>query len=138
MVSTARIGRRYTDVFCVAFSHGHPALISPLSIELATDASPEKLMLRNYSEDQSAFLQNMTSQLVEAGMACPNFSARWASAPLLVPKPGPVKFCFTFNLRTVNRFTLPHHYPMPRMETELPKLTGSTCSSNFDLSHGYW
>lgn len=33
---------------------------------------------------------------------------------------------------------MPHHYPMPRMETELPNLAASTCFVNFDLCHGYW
>ena len=71
-------------------------------------------------------------------MACPNPSSQWASAPLLVPKHGPVPFRFTVDLRPVNKFTIRHQYPMPNLEQELTKLSGSKYFANFDFSHAYW
>eukprot|EP00171_Calliarthron_tuberculosum_P003723 IDg3723t1 len=128
----------HTNEFRISFSHGPPAKLPPLHIHLTADASPVKVKLRNYSETQRDFLKNMTSTLIHAGMAYENPTAEWASAPLLVPKTGTSKFRFTVDLRLVNSFTKQHHFPMPRLETELTKLAGSKCFANFDLSHGYW
>lgn len=67
-----------------------------------------------------------------------NPTSPWSSAPLLVHKPGPDKFRFTVELRSVNRFTIQHQFPMPNVEQETHSLPGSRCYATFDLSHGYW
>ena len=71
-------------------------------------------------------------------MAYPNPTSKWAAAPLLVPKPGPAKFRFTFDLRPVNKYTEAHQFPMPVIEPELTKLDKSCYFATLDLSHGYW
>lgn len=58
-------------------------------------------------------------------MALRNPTERWASAPFLVPKPGPSKFRFSVDLRLVNRYTKPQNFPMLKLNTELMKLSGS-------------
>ena len=88
--------------------------------------------------EQREFLQNFVQDLVRTGMAYANPTSPWASAPLIVPKPGPARFRFTVDLRPVNEFTVKHQYPMPNIEQELAKLSNSKFFATFDLSHGYW
>lgn len=64
--------------------------------------------------------------------------ATWASAPQLVPKPGPRKFRFTVNLQPVNRFSVKHQFPISNIEHEIGKLLTSRFFALFGLSHGYW
>lgn len=71
-------------------------------------------------------------------MAYSNPTARWASAPLLVPKAGSSPFRFIVDLRLVNKYTVQHSHPMPNIECELGKLAKSKYFASFDLSHGYW
>jgi transposase InsO family protein len=130
--------RVHTNVFRVGFSAGPPANIRPLKITLTPDARPVKVRLRNYSCEQREFLAAFVDELVRNGMAFANPTSAWASAPLLVPKAGPSRFRFTVDLRPVNKFTVKHHYPMPHLEHELPKLSASQFFATFDLSHGYW
>jgi hypothetical protein len=71
-------------------------------------------------------------------MAYAKPTSPWACATLLVPNPGPSKFRFTVDLRPVNRFTVKHQFPMPNIEQELTRLSGSKFYATFDLCHGYW
>lgn len=80
----------------------------------------------------------MVANLVKFGMIYLNSISRWASAPILDRKPGPVKFWFTGKLCPVDRFTIKHQYPMPTVEQELNKLLSSTVYDTFDLICGYW
>lgn len=106
----------YMDIFRTSLSSGPPAKLPPLKISLTTDAEPVRVRLRNYSQDQRKFLSNFVDKLVDHGMAYPNPTAAWASAPLLVPKPDPARYRFTVELRLVNKYTVRHHYPMPNLE----------------------
>lgn len=128
----------HADLFRTSFSSGPPADIPPLKVDLVPDARPVRVRLRNYSQEQREFLSNMVNKLVENGLAYPNPTSPWASAPLLVPKPGPAKFRFTVDLRPINRFTVKHQFPMPNIEQELTKVAGSVHFGTFDLSHCYW
>lgn len=128
----------HIDVFRVSFSSGPPARLPPLRIELTTEASPVRCRLRNYSSEQKNFMEDVVGKLIKAGMVYPNPTARWASPPLIVPKPGAARFRFTVDLRAVNCFTIRHHFPMPLLDNELTKLKGSKFFADFDLSHGYW
>lgn len=124
--------------FRIAFSHGPSAILPPPRIDLTAKASPVKCRLRNYLPEQRIYLKYFVNSLVQAGMAYPNLTTKWATAPLIVPKPGNAKFRFTEDLRTVNRFTVRHHYPMPLLENKFTKLSGSKFYANVDLSHDYW
>ena len=129
----------HKDIFCLGISASPPANFTPLRIDLEPEAKPIKVRLRNYSEAQRSFLKQFVSHLIEYGMAYANPTAKWASAPLLVPKPSdPSNFRFTVDLRLVNKFTTKHQFPMPNVEQELMKLKDSRCFANFDLSAAYW
>lgn len=131
-----KILAKHLDVFRTTFSSGPAANIPPLKIDLVHDAKPVRVRLRNYSQTQKEFLAEFVNKLLDAGMVFPNPSSPWASAPLLVPKPG-AQYLFTVGLRPVNKFTTKHQYLMPIIENELTKLSGSQFFANFDLSHGY-
>lgn len=53
-------------------------------------------------------------------------------------KPGPAKFRTTDSLRSGSFFNIKHQIPMPNIEQDLKKITGSVFFGTFDLSHCYW
>eukprot|EP00171_Calliarthron_tuberculosum_P022675 IDg22675t1 len=59
------------------------------------------------------------------GIVYLNPTAKWALAPLLVPKPGPAAFRFTVDLRPVNKYTVKQAITAPPIEIELHKLANS-------------
>jgi len=128
----------FHDVFHLNLTNGKPAKLPPLKISLTNDAKPIRAKLRKYNPEQAVFLKSFVGKLEEKGHVYANPTSRWASCPLLVPKPGPSKFRFTVDLRAVNNYTEKFAYPMPILEHELTKLATATCYANFDLSHGYW
>lgn len=79
------------------------------------------------------FSENFVSELEGHGMAYANRTSKWASAPLIVPKAGQARFSFTVHLRSVNAYTLQHHYPVPEMEQELTKLNKAKLFAIIDL-----
>lgn len=128
----------HVDLFRTTFSACGSAKVSPLKIVLKGGATPIRVKLRNYSQEQREFLQKLIAELVRCDMVYPNPTASWASAPLLVYKSGPAKFRFTVDLRPINQFTVQHHFPMPNLEVELTKVSSSRVYATLDLSHGYW
>lgn len=80
----------------------------------------------------------MVDELTRYGLFYANPASPWASAPLLVPNPGPARWRFTVDLRPVNRFTVRHQFPMPILEHELTKLAKSWFYANFDFVQSYW
>lgn len=129
----------HINIFRISFSYGPPITFSPFKINLSTDAKPVQYRLQNYSQDQREWLNKwrFVFSFVQHGTAYASPTSKLASAPLLVPK-ADVKYCFIVDLRPVNKFTVPHHFPMPCIENELTKLYRSTVYTSFDLSHGYW
>lgn len=111
-----------TNIFRASFLSGSPDRLPPLRVTVSKEASIIRVMFRNYSQEQCEFLRLMTDALLEAGLMYTNPTSRWASAPLLRPKPGSDKWRFTVEIIPVNRFTHIHHYPMPRIELELSRL----------------
>lgn len=78
------------------------------------------------------------TKLLDVGHVYRNPTARWASAPHLVPKPGPAEWRFTGDLRNVNRYTIPIKHPLPVLDTELQKSANCRIFARFDMTHGYW
>ena len=126
------------DVFRLRMCGGAPAKIPPLQVQLTSDAKPVRIKLRNYSPEQKEFLKSFVDDLVSNNMAYPNPTSQWAAAPLLVSKSGPIPSRFTVDLRPVNKYTARHQYPMPNLEQELSRLSGSKFFANFDFSQAYW
>lgn len=128
----------HMDVFRKGFSSGPPTDVSPLKIELTPGTRPVKVRLRNYSFERGEFLQVFVSDFVRLGIAYANSASSWASAPLLVPKPGGARFRFTVDLRPVQKYTVRHQYTMQNLEQELSRLANSNYFATFNPSDGYW
>lgn len=127
----------HSEAFRTGFSSS-PAKVEPLRIALNPDAKPVRVKLRNYSAEQREFMSRLVDDLMKHKLIYPNPTSPWASAPLIVPKPGPARWRFTVDLRPVNRFTVRHQFPMPILEQELTKLSNARFFANFDFVHSYW
>lgn len=112
----------HQNVFRISFSSGRPH--TPPRIDLTTETAPLKCRLCNYLAEQRDFMQDTVTKLKVAGMVFRKPTAGWEFSPLIVSKPGRVKFSFTVDLRAVNRYTIRNHYPMPVLEQELAKRSG--------------
>lgn len=71
-------------------------------------------------------------------MAYWNSTAKWACAPLLVPKPGPARFRFTVDLRLFNKYTIKQKFPMPNLDIEISTVSTSRYFDVFDVNFCFW
>lgn len=123
----------HTDIFRVCFLSGPSAKLSPVKIDLMPNATLVHVFLRNYSQEQREFLSSFVAHLINFGMAYPNPTSPWSSAPLLVDKPSPVPFRFTVDPRPVNWFTINRQLPIPILDQELSKASKSKHFFNIDF-----
>ena len=130
--------QEFADVFRTKLGADPPVSVPPMRIVLKDGARPVRVRLRRYSPPQAAFLRKKTDELLALGLVRRNNSSQWACAPLIVPKPVSEKFRFTVDLRSVNKQTVPHPWPMPHLETALAELSGASCFASIDRCHGYW
>ena len=114
-----------------------PAELLKFKIDLLFDDKTVRVKLTSYSKEQRLFLKDFVEKIVHHGMEYYYPTAQWVAAALLVPKPAPVKFWFTVDLRPVKKDKIKHQYPMPILENELIKISNSTCFATFDFSNGY-
>ena len=129
---------KHKDIFRIRLGGGPPAKLPPMKINLAPEAKPIRVRLRNYSQQQKEFLANFVGKLMKYGIVYSNPTSAWAAAPHLVPKRGLDEYRFTVDLRPVNKYTIQSQFPMPNLEHELQKLSGSRYFANMDLSNAYW
>lgn len=106
----------HTDIFCTNLSSGPPEDVKPLRIYLQEDARSAHVRLCNYSQKQRDCLYDLVHQPVRPSLAYSKPTSKWASAPLVLPRLGPSKFCFTVELRPFNTYTRQYHYPMAILE----------------------
>lgn len=109
------------EIFRTSFSPGLTAKLPLIKIELSPDAKTVKARLHKYSYDQKDFSQKFFNKLSQKRLAYQNPTFKWDCAPLLVPKPG-TEYHFTPYLRSVNKFKIPHHFPMLVIEHKLSNL----------------
>ena len=143
LVDSLHVGLRelvlqYRDIFRNKMGSDPPANVPPMVIRLKTGTKPVRVKLRRYSPPQAAFLRNKVGELLQLGLIYQNTQSQWASAPLIVPKPGPELFRFTVDLRPVNAQTEPAIWPMPNIDSALSQISGATCFASLDFCHGYW
>jgi Reverse transcriptase (RNA-dependent DNA polymerase) len=115
-----------------------PANVKPLVIKLRDDSEPVRMSARKYAPPQLKFMRDKTRELEELGLVVKNTGAEWASPPLILPKPGPDKYCMTVDLRVPNAPTKPTAWPMPNLQDDLHDSHVSEVFATLDLCEGYW
>jgi hypothetical protein len=128
----------YHNAFRLCLGHDPPAEVRSLKIVLKLDAKPKRIPARKYAPPQAQFLAAKMADMERLGLVKKNLSSKWASPPLIQPKAGPEKFCFTLDLRYPNSQAQQVSWPMPNMEDELTSLAGSKYFATLDLMQGYW
>lgn len=128
----------HMDPFKTPFSSGPPAHIAPLKLDIDSNAPRASVCFCNYSQKQRKLLSQTVSKPVECRAEYSMSMSPWALTPLLLPKQGEAKFCFTVAPRPDSQFIVRHQFPMPNIEQEFVKVAGSPMSATFDSSHSYW
>ena len=99
------------------------------------DATPIKQPARRVPlkqrEEVNVLLEEMRSQRVIEPSQSP-----WSSPVVLVQKDGSKRFCVDY--RKLNEVTKRDSYPLPRVDTTLDAVSGSSWFSTLDLKSGYW
>lgn len=126
------------EIFRDKMGSDSPANIPPMRIQLRADAKPVHVKLRRYYPAQAAFLRKKAEELLSFGLVYRNPNSRWASAPLIVPKPGTDQFRLTVNLRLMNAQTDSIVCPMPNMDTVLSNVSKAICFACLDFCHKFW
>lgn len=90
--------------------------------------------LRNYLQHQHEFFSYFVLNVVPCALTYPNCLSTLAFISSLVSEPGSLKFQFTVDVPSVNRFTVKHQFPMPNISCELSKMARSTPIATFDFS----
>jgi hypothetical protein len=128
----------YHNTFRLRIWKDPPAEVRRLKIELKLDAKPKLILARKHAPPQAQFLAAKMADMERLGLVKKNWTSRWASPPLILPKAGPEKFRFTLDLRYPNSQAEQVSWPMPGMEDVLASLAGSKYFATLDLMQGYW
>ena len=74
-------------------------------------------------------------EYLSKGLIRPNFSP--FASPILLVKKNDDSFRVCVDYRALNKSTIKHRYPMPRVDDLLDALGGATIFSKIDLKSGY-
>jgi Reverse transcriptase (RNA-dependent DNA polymerase) len=126
------------DVFRLKLGVDPPANVKPLFIKLRDGAEPVRMSARKHAPPQLKFMHDKIHELEELCLVYKNTKAKWASPPLILPKPGPDQYRMTVDLRVPNASTKPTAWPMPNLQDELHDFHGSEVFATLDFCQGYW
>nr|GEV29992.1 ribonuclease H-like domain-containing protein [Tanacetum cinerariifolium] len=79
-------------------------------------------------------LSDQLKELSETGLIRPS-SSPWGAPILFVKKDGSFRMCIDY--RELNKLTVKHRYPLPRIDDLFDQLQGSSVYSKIDLRSGY-
>lgn len=79
------------NIFPIKMGADPPSSVPPMIIKLTKGAKPIRAKVRRYSQPQFKFLKKKISELENLGLLYKNNKSRWASAPVVVPKPKSVE-----------------------------------------------
>ena len=97
---------------------------------------PFKEQLRRHPQVHLDFIDQRVNEMLEANVIEPCASP-WSSNVVLAKKAdGSLRFCIDY--RKLNDVTYKDSYPLPRIDTCLDALGGSTYFSTLDLRSGFW
>ena len=100
------------------------------------DAVPIRQRLRRLPESQCEEASNQIREMLKKDIIEPSNSP-WSSPIVLVKKKDSTyRFCVDY--RKLNAVTVKDAYPLPRIDSMLDSLSGSSLYSTLDLATGYW
>ena len=124
------------DVFRQKLGPDAPAFVTPFKTNLKKDAAPVRCKARNYTKEQSQFLDEFTNLLKHYGLIYENYNAEWASPVQVVKKEK--GFRMVVDLRAVNAQCEPTVWPMPFLESIVQYLSNSKIWFILDAFKGFW
>lgn len=106
-----------------------------MNIEL-TDPQPVVYRPYRLSHSERAEVRDMTKELTECGIIRESHSPFASPIILVKKKTGDKRLCIDY--RSLNRKTLKQHYPLPRIEDQMDRLSGYSLYTSLDLASGYY
>ena len=92
---------------------------------------PRRFPIHQREEGEKQVQEMLKNEIIELS------SSPWASPVVLVKKKdNSIRFCIDY--RRLNEVTVKDSYPLPRIDSSLDALSGSSCFSTLDLASGYW
>ena len=133
---SSKIQAEFADVFRTELPIGLPPCRNvEHRIELIPGANPIARPPYRMSLKEENEVKKVVDEYLSKGLIRPSFSP-FASPVLLVKKKdGSFRMCVDY--RALNKITIKHRYPMPRVDDLLDALGGATIFSKIDLKSGY-
>ena len=124
----------YDDLF--ATEGGPLGRTSVVSHTIHTEGAPIRQPMRRQPIALQNTINSEVQKMLQQGVIQPSFSP-WSSPVVMVKKKdGSWRFCIDY--RKLNGATHRDAYPLPRVDTTLDSLAGSTLFTTLDLASGYW
>jgi ribonuclease HI len=137
-VEIVKLLKEYRDV--LAFSYDELKVyredVIQHVIPLKEETKPFRQKLRQINPKLAPLVQQELQKMLKAGIIAPTRHSSWCSNLVVARKKnGKIRICIDF--RNLNRACTKDHYPLPKMETLLQRVTGSGMISMLDGFSGY-
>ncbi|MCO5550081.1 hypothetical protein L7F22_003560 [Adiantum nelumboides] len=131
-----RIRSQFSDVFKSELALGlSPRKNVEHRIELIPGANPVARPPFRMSLQEELEVRKTLDEYLNKGLIRPSFSPFAAPVLLVKKKNGTFRMCIDY--RALNKITIKHRYPMPRIDDLLDALGGAIVFSKIDLKSGY-
>jgi hypothetical protein len=124
-------------VWRVKLSRDAPVKVEPFFTEKVPGALPVRCAQRSYRKDQSEFMNEFVTTLLENGMIRENPNSKWASPAVVVRKPNG-SYRMVVDLRKVNALSIKTAWPMPMLDEIISHLERSKYWFILDAFKGFW
>jgi ribonuclease HI len=137
-VEIVKLLKEYRDV--LAFSYDELKVyredVIQHVIPLKEETKPFRQKLRQMNPKLAPLVQQELQKMLEAGIIAQTRHSSWCSNLVVARKKnGKIRICIDF--RNLNIACTKDHYPLPKMETLLQRVTGSGMISMLDRFSGY-
>ena len=131
-----KVLNEYKDVFPKDLPAGLPPKRAiDFTIDLTTDAKPQKKGLYRLSSKELEELRDQLDDLLAKGFIRPSVSPWGAPVLFVSKKDGGFRLCVDY--RALNKYTVKNSYPLPRIDDIFDQLRGSKYFTKIDLKSGY-
>ena len=117
------------------YDYGNTRLMK-FTIDIPAGTRPVRAKLRPLNPMQEADLKRQIEEWTEAGVIEPSI-APWSSALVPCKKKGTDKLRWAVDFRKINELTTGDSYPLPAINTNLDKLSGSAIFSTLDSAGAF-